>query len=72
MKRIREKLALAFYMIDIGPLAFYVGLKIIRNQKKKIIKLLQLGYTEKLLDRHGMLKTKTAKNTYTGNTSTIL
>ncbi len=44
-----------------GPLAFYVGLKVTRDRKKKTIKLSQPGYIEKLLDRQGMLKAKTAK-----------
>ncbi len=61
MKRIKGKLALAFDIVDIEPLAFYVGLKVTRDCKKKTIKLSQPGYIEKLLDRHGILKAKTAK-----------
>lgn len=44
-----------------GPLAFYVGLKVTRDREKRNIKLSQPGYIEKLLDRHGMSKAKTAK-----------
>ncbi len=61
MKQIKGELAAAFDMVDIGPLAFYVGLKVTRDRKQKTIKLSQPGYIEKLLDRHGMLKAKTAK-----------
>ncbi len=39
MKRIKRELASAFDMVDMRPLAFYVGLKITRNHKKKTIKL---------------------------------
>lgn len=48
-------------MVDIGPLAFYVGLKVTRDRERKTIKLSQPGYIEKLLDRHGILKAKTTK-----------
>ena len=52
---------MAFEMVDMGPLAFYMGLKVTRDREKRTIKLSQPGYIEKLLDRHGMLKAKTAK-----------
>lgn len=44
-----------------GLLAFYVGLKVTWDREKRTIKLSQPGYIEKLLDRHGILKAKTAK-----------
>lgn len=61
ISRINSELAAAFDMVDMGPLAFYVGLKVTRDREKKTIKLSQPGYIEKLLDRHGMLKAKTTK-----------
>lgn len=61
MKWIRAKLASILDMINISSLAFYVALKVTRDWKKKIIKLLQPSYIEKLLDWHGMLKAKTSK-----------
>lgn len=48
-------------MGNMTVLAFYVILKIIRNQIKKTIKLFQPGYIKKLLDRYRILKTKTMK-----------
>ncbi len=39
MKQIKEELALAFDMVDIGPLVFYVDLKVIHDRKKETIKL---------------------------------
>lgn len=61
ISRIKSELAAAFDMVDMGPLAFYVGLKVTRDREKRTIKLSQPGYIEKLLDRHGMLKAKTTK-----------
>lgn len=37
MKRIKGELASAFDMVDIGPLAFYVGLKVTRDRKQRTI-----------------------------------
>ena len=61
ISRIKSELAAAFDMVDMGPLAFYVGLKVTRDRENRTIKLSQPGYIEKLLDRHGMLKAKTTK-----------
>ena len=58
---IKSEFTTAFKKGDIGPLAFYVGLKVTRNREKRTIKLSQLGYIEKLLDCHSMLKAKIAK-----------
>lgn len=48
-------------MVDMGPLAFYVRLKVIRDREKRTIKLSQPGYIEKLLDCQSICKAKTAK-----------
>ncbi len=48
-------------MVDIGLLEFYMGLKVTHDCKQKTMKLSQPGYIEKLVDRHGLLKAKTAK-----------
>ena len=61
MKRIKGKLAAAFDMVDMGTLAFYVGLKVTCDCKKKTIKLSQPGYIEKLPNWYEILKAKTAK-----------
>lgn len=54
-------MAITFDIINIRPLIFYAGLKITCNHKKKIIKLSQSGYIEKLFDWHKKLKAKIAK-----------
>lgn len=61
MQLVKKELAAAFDMVDMGPLAFYVGLKVTRDRIQKTIKLSQPGYIENMLDRHGLLKAKTAK-----------
>lgn len=50
IQRIKKELAAAFDMVDMGPLAFYVCLKIIHDRIQKTIKLLHPGYIEKMLD----------------------
>lgn len=61
IQQIKRELAAAFDMVDRGPLAFYVCLKVTRNCIQKTIKLSQSRYIEKILDQHGLLKAKTAK-----------
>ena len=61
MKRIKEKLVMAFDIVDVGPLAFDVRLKVTRNCEQKTIKLSQFSNIEKLFYGHGMLKAKTVK-----------
>lgn len=61
MKQIKRELALVFDMVNIGLFAFYVSLKVTCDRKKKLIKLSQNGYIEKLLDQYWMLKAKTTK-----------
>lgn len=39
-QRVKTKLAPAFLIVDISPINFYLGLKILSNKEKKILKLL--------------------------------
>lgn len=59
--QIKKKLAAAFDMVDMEPFAFYIELKVARDQERRTIKLSQTEYIKKLLDCHGMLKAKRAK-----------
>ena len=63
LQRTKKELTAAFGMVDIGPLAFHVGLKATRSRIhiQKTLKLSHSGYIEKMLDRHGSLETQTAK-----------
>ena len=58
---IKSKLITAFEIVDMGPLAFYVGLKVTQDRKKQTIKLSQLSYIEKLSYYYSILKAKIAK-----------
>ena len=49
MKRIKGELAAAFDMVDMGPLAFYVGLKVTRDFKQRTIELSQLAILRRYL-----------------------
>ena len=57
----KKKFIAIFEMVDIKPLAFYIGLKVTWDWEKRTIKLLQSGYIEMLLDCYNICKTKTAK-----------
>lgn len=48
IQRIKVELVATFSIVDIGPISFYLGLKIKQNQMKRIIKLLQPAYIDKI------------------------
>lgn len=52
IERFKLKLIIAFEMVDIRPISFYLGLKIKRNRAKKILKLLQPAYINKVLTKY--------------------
>lgn len=72
MKKIKKKLALAFKMVDINTLAFYVNLKVTRDWKKKTIKLSQPGNINRLFNWHEILKAKTTKTQNAKNIFTTI
>lgn len=49
IEKVKAKLASAFQMVDMGPISFYLGLKIERDREQKTIKLSQPAYIEKIL-----------------------
>ena len=49
IKRVKAELAAAFSMVDMGPISFYLGLKVTRDREKKTIKLSQPAYIDKVL-----------------------
>lgn len=61
ISRIKSTLTTAIEIVDMGLLAFYVGLKVTWDWEKWTIKLFQPGYIKKLFNRYGILKAKTAK-----------
>ena len=58
---IKKKLIAIFEIVDIKLLVFYIRLKITWDREKRIIKLLQSDYIEKLLNCHNLCKIKTTK-----------
>lgn len=51
IKRVKVELISAFLIADMGPISFYLDLKIEQNREKKIIKLFQLAYIDKILTK---------------------
>lgn len=49
--RVKPELAAAFSMVDMGPISFYLGLKVEHDRGKRTIKLLQPAYIDKVLSR---------------------
>ena len=47
--------------VDMGPIQFYLGLKVGRDRDNRTIKLSQPAYFEKILDRFHMLKANSVK-----------
>ncbi len=46
---VKAELASAFSMADMGPISFYLGLKVERDREKKTIKLSQPAYIDKVV-----------------------
>ena len=59
---VKKQLKLAFKMVDMGPISYYLGLKVERDRVNKTIKLSQPAYIEKVFERFHM---QTAKTTNT-------
>ena len=49
IERVTQELAAAFEMIDMGPISFYLGLKVERDRQNRTLKLSQPAYIEKIL-----------------------
>lgn len=49
MERVRTELTSACSIVDIGPLSFYLGLKVQHNRENRRINLLQPAYIDKVL-----------------------
>lgn len=51
IQRVKAELAAAFSMVDMGPISFYLGLKVERNRQERTIKLSHPAYIDKVLSR---------------------
>lgn len=54
--RVKTELAATSEMVDMGPISFYLGLKIERNRENRTIKLSQLAYIQKVLTKYHLDK----------------
>ena len=58
IKQVKKKLATAFDMVDIGPISFYLSLKVEKNRIKRILKLSQPAYVDKILAKYHLDQAK--------------
>lgn len=50
-KRVKRELTAAFSIVDMEPISFYLDLKVERDCEQKLIKLSQLAYIDKVLQK---------------------
>lgn len=58
-QQVKVQLTAAFSMVDMGPISFYLGLKVERNSDNRTIKLSQPAYIDKVLNQFYLDKAKT-------------
>lgn len=51
IEKIKAKLTSAFSMVDMGPINFYLGLKVQRDRENRTIQLSEPAYINKILAR---------------------
>lgn len=61
--KVKEKLAAAFSMVDMGPISFYLGLKVQQDREKKTIKLSQPAYIDKVMEKFHLNKANVVNTT---------
>lgn len=59
IERVKLELIFAFFMIDIGLISFYLGLKVQRDWENQTIKLSQPVYINKVLNKFYLNKVHT-------------
>lgn len=57
IERVKIELIFTFFMIDMGPISFYWGLKVQQDWENQTIKLLQPAYINKVLNKFYLDKT---------------
>lgn len=68
--KVKAKLTAAFSIVDMGLISFYLSLKMIQDREKKMIKLLQPAYIDKILEKFYLRGANTAN--YLIKESTLL
>lgn len=59
IEKIKAELVITFFMVNIGPVRFYLSFKITQNSEKKIIKLSELAYIDKVHEKFHLSKANT-------------
>lgn len=59
IQRVKAELIVAFSMMDMGSISFYLGLKVERNREEQTIKLSQPAYIDKVLNKFHLGKANT-------------
>lgn len=54
--RVKMELTAAVEMVDMGPISFYLSLKVDRDRQKRTIKLSQPAYIQKVLAKYHLEK----------------
>lgn len=58
LTKVKTKLTITFSIIDMSLINFYLSFKVKQNQGKRIIKLFQLVYIDKILKKYYLNKVK--------------
>lgn len=58
IKSVKERLVTIFEILDIGPISFYLGLKVKKDCQKKTLKLFQSTYIKKILSKYYLVFAK--------------
>lgn len=58
--RVKQELTTVFEIANMGPISFYLGLKVTQDQEKKILKLSQLAFIDKILAQFHLNQAKTS------------
>lgn len=66
---IERELAAAFSIVDMGPISFYLGLRVKRDHEKKTIKLSQPAYLDKVLEKFHLNKANASCQPHERNSS---
>ena len=56
IQRVKSELAATFSIVDMGPISFYLGLKVHCNREKRTLKLSQPAYVDKILEKFHLNK----------------
>jgi hypothetical protein len=54
IQTIKDSLSARFYMTDLGPCHYYLGMEVIRDRLRRTLQLSQTAYLNKVLDDFGM------------------